>query len=412
MIILIMISILRYTDIKRWKHSGRWVLVYGRRKTGKSYFVRNHVRWDRYYFVGRAGEILAGDETIGYETFVREVFQALERGETVVVDEFQRLPGDFLDRVHAYGVRGRLILVSSTLWLSRTFTAENSPLLGLFSEFKMTLIDERDILVNLARHIHDPWELMETAVFLREPWLVPVWEENRDIKSSLPFFTKFTVPALVGEIFMEEERSYSRVYEGILKAVADGKSVSGEIASWLFANHLIPANNPSLVHPYLNVLVKIGLLEKIKIRGKRKFHYIHSSPVMDLYYYMDAKYCISEREISPEQVKKVLKIKIPHYVEHFVRRFLSGIYGLWGEKIVERDHEIDVALTDFNSLKAVVEVKWRRDFRLDPVLAKLRRYNCRKILVVPDKTLMYKQPKDIEILDVADLVNLAKQTIT
>ena len=38
-----MVSTTRYEDLKRWKRAGKWVLVYGRRKTGKSYFVKNFV---------------------------------------------------------------------------------------------------------------------------------------------------------------------------------------------------------------------------------------------------------------------------------------------------------------------------------------------------------------------------------
>ena len=42
-IILIMVSIIRFSDIDRWRLTGRWILVYGRRKTGKTYFIRNHI---------------------------------------------------------------------------------------------------------------------------------------------------------------------------------------------------------------------------------------------------------------------------------------------------------------------------------------------------------------------------------
>lgn len=37
---------------------------------------------------------------------------------------------------------------------------------------------------------------------------------------------------------------------------------------------------------------------------------------------------------------------------------LSKISGLWPEKIIEKDYEIDIALVDFQKLKAVIEVKW------------------------------------------------------
>ena len=62
---------------------------------GKSFFVRSSVEYDRYYFVGRGGLIYEEDSVLSYETFKREVAQSLERDEAVVVDEVQRLPGEF-----------------------------------------------------------------------------------------------------------------------------------------------------------------------------------------------------------------------------------------------------------------------------------------------------------------------------
>jgi len=52
-VILIMVSIIRFSDIDRWRLSGRWIFVYGR-KTGKTYFIRNHVKCDKYFFVSRS----------------------------------------------------------------------------------------------------------------------------------------------------------------------------------------------------------------------------------------------------------------------------------------------------------------------------------------------------------------------
>ncbi|MEM1549791.1 MAG: AAA family ATPase, partial [Candidatus Methanomethylicia archaeon] len=165
-----MISIIRFSDLDRWRNVGRWVLVYGRRKTGKSYFIRNNVKWNQYYFVGRSGDIFIDDEKISYETFRREVLQRLEGGEIVVIDEVQRLPREFFDLLHKIGVKGNLIVISSTLWLTKELLESRSPLLGLFSEFQMNLIDERDIILNLQNYVKDTKKLIEYAVFLREPW--------------------------------------------------------------------------------------------------------------------------------------------------------------------------------------------------------------------------------------------------
>jgi hypothetical protein len=355
------VSIIRFKDLESWKNIGKWVLVYGRRKTGKSYFVKNNVKWDKYYFVGRSGDIFVDDEKISYETFIREVVQSLENEKTIVIDEIQRLPEEFFDRLHNIGVKGRLIAITSTIWLTKELLGKRSPMLGLFSEFRMDIIDERDILLNLHDRIKDPKELIEYAVFLREPWLIPLWEETESFFDALPFNVKITVPALIGEIFTEEERQYSRIYDAILKAIANGKRISTEIASYLYSLRLIPAEDPSLVHPFLKILQNIGLIEKIKIYEKNKYYYRISSPIVDYYYYLDAKYGISEREIQFLQARKVLEIKMPHYVEQFIMNLLSKIFGLWPEKIIEKEYEVDIALVDLKKLKAVVEVKWRKN---------------------------------------------------
>ncbi|MGC8576429.1 MAG: hypothetical protein ACP5M7_00260 [Thermoproteota archaeon] len=231
----------------------------------------------------------------------------------------------------------------------------------------------------------------------------PVWEKAEDIFETLPNTIRLTVPSLVGEIFSEEERTYSRTYDAILKAIADGRQVSTEIASYLYSLKLIPTEDPSLVQPYLKILENIGLIEKEKIYGKNKYYYKHVSPVTDYYYYLDAKYGISEREIQPLQARKVLEEKIPHYVEQFMTKLLSKMMGFWAEKIVERDYEIDVALTDFKKLKAVAEIKWKKELtnkELMRIEEKFEKYNCRKILIIPDVSTLPRQPRELEVWDV------------
>ncbi|MGC8932762.1 MAG: ATP-binding protein [Candidatus Methanodesulfokora sp.] len=398
-----MVSIIRFSDLERFRNAGKWVLVYGRRKVGKSYFIKNFVEHDIYYFIGRSGNIIADDSTLSYETFARESIQRLEGNEVVVVDELQRLPKEFFDLLHSRGVKGRLIAISSTLWLTKELIGKNSPLLGLFSDFKMGLIDEIDILKNLKGKISDKKKLLELSIFLREPWLIPVWEKAEDLFRAIPSTARLVVPSLIGEIFTEEERTYSRIYDGILKAVADGKQVSTEIASQLYSFKLIPAQDPSFIHPYLKILEGIGILEKVKLYGRNKYYYRHVSPVIDYYYYLDAKYGISEREVQEDQAEKVLAEKIPHYAEQFVARLLSKAMGLWYERIVERDYEVDVALTDFRRLVAVVEVKWREtltESELRSIEEKLMRFPCRKILFVPRKEELPRELKEVEIWDV------------
>jgi len=404
---LIMIRLIRFSDIERWKNIGRWVLVYGRRKTGKSFFIRNFIDYDSYFFVSRNREIFIDYEKLSYEAFVREVFRLLSESKVVVIDEIQRLPQEFFDRLHNFGVKGNLIAVSSTIWIAKSLLGERSPLLGLFSEFNFQLIDEADILRNLIQIIDDPRKLVEYAVFLREPWLVPLFEKAADFMSALASNIRFSIPALVGEIFLEEDRTFTSVYEGILKAVANGKRVSTEITNTLFSLKLIPMQNPSLVHPYLKILTQIGLLDKVKVYGKRKYYYYHTSPLTDLYYYADSKYGISERDVPEDQMRKILELKIPFYVEHFFAKLLARTFGLWREILVTREFEVDIALTDFKRLKVVGEVKWknyidRREINdIEDVLSK---FNCKRMLIVPEEDVIEKFPEKVEVWDVHRII--------
>jgi len=62
---------------------------------------------------------------------------------------------------------------------------------------------------------------------------------------------------------------------------------------------------------------------------------------------------------------------------------LSRKMGLWPEKIVEKNYEVDIALTDFQKLVAVVEVKWKENIprsELRNIEEKLSRFPCKSIL--------------------------------
>lgn len=404
---LIMISLTRDSEEDRWENQGRWSFVYGRRKTGKTFFVRNFTDWDSYFFIGRGGDIFEGDDKIGYETFSREVFRLLKEGGTVVVDEIQRLPEEFYDRLHKEGVQGELVAVSSTLWTGRKLMGEKSPLLGLFSEFKVGLVDERDILRNLQEYIDDPKELVETAVYLREPWLVPVWESADDFLLSLASNTKITVPALIGEIFTEEDRELSEVYEGVLKAIADGKRTSNEITGYLHSLKTISSHNPSLVHPYLKTLKKIGLLEKVKFHGRNKHQYRHASPVTDLYYYLSEKYGFAERDLPDDQIRGVINEKLPMHVEQFFQSLMESIFGYSKEVIVEDDYEIDIVLKDFDEIKVLGEVKWQEKVTegdIERVEEVMSDFSCQKILLVPSEGVMEDRTSELEVWTVEDVL--------
>ena len=388
--------------------AGRWVLLFGRRKTGKSFLVKRFIKWDDFFFVKRDRSIISEKEGLmEYDSFLKILKRELERGSIVVVDEFHRLGNDFLDFLHSIGKVGRLILISSTLFLSKKIFGYKSPILGLVSEMPLGLIDLDDAIKCVKRYKKSKKEILENAILVREPIAITYFDENKTARESavrMILSLIRTVPALIGEIFLEEERSLSAVYEGVLRAVAQGKITSNEISDYLYARRDIEKNDPSLVQPYLKNLVDFGILRKIEVFGKKKFIYKHSSPLAWLYYYADEKYNISERTISKEELKRIVDEVFPSIVEDNVRMFLAKKFGLKETILQKKDLEIDCCLTRFDKPKVLVEIKWgavsKKDVRkAEENLSKIK--SDKKFLFVQDKS---KIESRLRVMDVNDLL--------
>ena len=237
-----------------------------------------------------------------------------------------------------------------------------SPILGFFAEFKLDIISLHDALkyTYLKRKRNEnPIIALETAILIREPILLPfliddsVSNYSKAIKYSLQ-----TIPSLVGEMFTEEERSLSMVYEGILRAIASGQKVSTKIANHLHKLNVIQRNDPSLVQPYLTNLVHLGIIKRIKDLKRSKYYYFHKSPLLDMFYYGDEKYSISNRDITLKALAAIIEEKIPKLVEINIREALARKFGL-SEAIWQASYlEIDGLLLKYKKPKIVMEVKW------------------------------------------------------
>jgi len=304
---IIVIIIKRYSDIERINNiTVKKLIVYGRRKVGKTFFIKRVFPNARYFFVKRNQEIL--DEETGrilsYDAFITLLHDLIKRREMVIIDEFHRLPEDFGDFIHTNPPQGEMILITSTLHLARRYLGTNSPILGYFTGFRMDIIDERDIILNLSNYISSPDTLLEFSVFLREPLLLQFFKQEIDprrFSTTIVDMSKTIVPALLGEIFQEEDRKFLRIYEGILGAIADGKNRLGEIVNHLYSLKLIKAQSHGLVKPYIDLLGKMGIIEKIKVWNKKFFLYSIPSPLIYTYYYLDEKYGFSEINIGQKK---------------------------------------------------------------------------------------------------------------
>lgn len=400
----------RPKETARIEELNKWVLVYGRRKTGKTFILNNFIKYDEYFFVKTNKNILTKDsESISYETFLEILKRSLAEDKTVVVDEFHRLGSEFFDFLHFTKKEGKLILVSSTLFLSKKIFSGRSALLGLFAEVSVGIISMDDTLRALEKFGLSKKERLELAILLREPIAVDYFDETkkaRGIISQIITSSVRTIPALVGEIFLEEERAISAIYEGVLRGIAIGKINSGELSSYLFSKRLIKKDDPSIIQQYLSNLVSFGIIKRIEIFNKKRFVYKIASPLTRIYYYADEKYNLSERVSSEKELAEIIDEIIPRVVEDCVREFLAQKYGLRESVIEAKDYEIDGCLLRFSKLEIAVEVKWKKlnkeDIRKsEETLSKIN--SKKKILFVQDKAGIRSA---LDVFDVGDLARL------
>ena len=388
-----MMIIERPEYIRRIEETKKWMLVYGRRKTGKTFLINKFIKFDEYFFVKTDRSILTKEsKQISYETFMEVLKRSLNEKRVVVIDEFHRLEADFFDFLHFTEKEGKVILISSTLFLSKKLIASNSALLGLFAEVPVEVISLKDVLSALKRYKFSNKERLELAILLREPIAIDYFDEKkkaRKIIADVILGSLKTIPALIGEIFFEEEREMSAVYEGVLRAIALGKGVSGEIANYLFSKRLIKKDDPSIIQQYLNNLLSFGIIKRIEMVNKKRFVYKLKSSLAKIYYYIDEKYNLSERTISEKELAVIIDEILPKIVEENVREHFAEKFGLREGVIEGKDYEVDACLLKFNKPVMAIEIKWKKMRKSDITrsIETVHKVACdRKVLFVQDKS--------------------------
>lgn len=413
-----MMIIERPAYVKKIKETKKWTLVYGRRKTGKTFLINNFISFDEYFFVKADKTILTKESRqISYETFMEVLKRSLHDTKVVVIDEFHRLGTDFFDFLHFTKKEGKVILVSSTLFLSKKLLASNSALLGLFAEVPVEIISLKDVLHALRNYKFSNKERLELAILLREPIAIDyfnVKKKAREIIADVILGSLKTIPALIGEIFFEEEREMSAVYEGVLRAISLGKGVSGEIANYLFSKRLIKKDDPSIIQQYLNNLLSFGIIKRIEMVNKKRFVYKLKSSLARIYYYTDEKYNLSERTVSEKELAMIIDEIMPRIVEENVREHFAEKFGLREGVLEGKDYEIDACLLKFKKPVMAIEIKWKKMRKADVIrsVETVHKVACeRKVLFVQDKSdKTIKETmkeidveKKLEIFDVDDL---------
>ncbi|NPA96638.1 MAG: ATP-binding protein [Crenarchaeota archaeon] len=310
--------------IDRWecaalKRGSEWLLVYGRRKTGKTFLLRRCLRWGLYVTITRARScIVERGGSIGFlddlRACISSVIDSLARGETVVVDEFQRLPEDYWDLIalKRSEVSGRLVLCGSSLGIARRVFDRRSPLLGLLQPFLVGLASVADSIASLSKHL-PPREAVLWGALARDPWILGLAEPRGEPWIELARRAPSLAPvatSLIGEVFTEEEKQLTRLYEATLRLLAEGYWSSKSLAQKLFEARLISAPHPGIVTGILSQLESMGLVAKIPLwrtRGARYF-YRHSSPLLSTLLRIDE--LVEEHGASPDPQQLAVYIAI------------------------------------------------------------------------------------------------------
>jgi len=394
-------------EIEKIKSAKGWILIHGRRKVGKTFIVKNFIKYDLYALVKRGGgALLEGGPLKGtdnYDQVVEIILKGLEEGKTVVVDEFQRLSEEFIDSLQMHHPKGKLILLGSSMHVAKEITSRKSPLLGLLSEVPLSLLSPIDIFYHLSRSIPTEQALM-LSPYLRDPWTLRYL--NKDPKETILNILEYSrsaIPALIGEVFLDEDRFLSNVYESIMRSIASGKSTLKEVSDQLFSKKLIKASDPSLVRPYVKIMEDMDLIERIPLYDNKGNYYSIKSKIMELYFYIDEKYNIESRKTTI--IKEVIDEKIPFHIQFFAGELMAEILDGTFRYYMTKDFDIDIVITKRNHPVLVGEVKWTKKLKQNHIstfLKNTEKFNCKKVLI----SRASFDTKDVEIITPSKLLEM------
>lgn len=393
-----------------------WVLIYGRRKVGKTFLIKNFLEHDVFFRVNRDGSVSAEKFAISRinnaDELLRAVRELLSNGKTIAIDEFQRLPESILEGISTVHPKGRLILSGSSMRVVKRMFGSKSPLLGLGMQYRLGLVKPANILRELSKKM-EAQKAVELAPYLADVWTIPFVRNGGDSTKEiyeLLKYSKFTVPALVGEIFTEEERGYTRVYEAILRLLGAGEWDYKKIASILAERKLIGKADSSLVLPYIKNMAAMGLVDAIPVYSSKKKMYRLSSPIMEAFFYLADRYGFEERDVSLEEAKPTIDKLKSFAIQNFVGELFASSYNGQKEYYVTPSNELDFIITVRNKPVVVGEVRWGRYDGRD-----VKKFLEKSSFIEAERVFVTKKKKEeyasgVRIMDAKDLVDMAKKS--
>jgi len=389
------------------KRSNTNLLIYGRRKVGKTFMIKEYLDYDVYLLVKRGGDIHvegAAVDKIGiYNDLLKLLASWIEGEKTVVIDEFQRLPDDFLDYLQALPRKGRIILTGSSFKVVRDVISPRSPILGLYSDLKLSLMSPKDILSGLMS-VTEPERAIELAPYLRDPWMIPFFKDGKGSLTDVLQLSKLGIRGLIGEVFLEEERTMSQIYEGIIRSLALDHWKLGDISNRLHGRKLIEKPNPQSIRPYIQNMVLMDLVSKIPIHRRNEYYYRLRSPIMELGYYLDERMDMFQTDLPEKVLKNECSKKLPRHIEHFFGEFMAQIYGGRYEYFYTSDFDIDFIVVRGKKVLASGEVKWAAPAQkdIDKLIERTKHLPGDKVLItkspIESDGVRVLTPKDIKAM--------------
>ncbi|MCE4606261.1 MAG: hypothetical protein F7B59_02895 [Desulfurococcales archaeon] len=352
------------------RNEKNWVLLYGRRKTGKTFTVKTVRRPGLHLIITRSGKALvvckSKFETMTIDNAISMAVSKLENNAEVFIDEFQRLPEDYWDALALPHPSGTLVLAASSYGIVEKVYSKRSPLLGLVKPVRIPVINASDAVVSLYPRL-SPSEAVYWSVILRDPWITPYAESILESLNPIEFILEnhkalaMAVKGLIGEVFSEEDRKLTRLYEEVLKLLGSGYWNPREISHTLYARGLIETPSPGTVTGILDKLESMGLVTKVKLWKTRKgrYYYKHASPLLSILYGLMGKYATDELDIpvKPDWVTELYSTELAFNVGEILAEYYRGVQAY--TILPGQEGDIDIVILDEKARypKACYEVK-------------------------------------------------------
>lgn len=396
-----------------------WLLLYGRRKVGKTFLLRKSVRPQAYILVTKVGNAIVEENEKSVEMSIDEAMNRVEalakEGGCVIIDEFQRLRKGEWDRISLLHPDGRIIASGSSNRLVEDVFSKKSQLLGFFSPMHLDIASYADAVTSLKQAGMGSKDALVWGAVVRDPWIIPMVDLEMDASSEIAKKAKYmvmSVNGLVGEIFEEEDRALTAVYDSILRLVGSGMWKPAEIANVLSSNGMIGGGVATVIG-VMSRLSDMGLIRKIplwKTKGSR-FYYRSSSPIVSMLYYLDQKYSISEQNYTVDDriVNMLMGKELQFCIGSLMAQSLSGRESYTVLEGGEGD--IDIVVLDKRGKNAIkgYEVKMGPISRKEAAIAvdRMHRHGINNTGLISIRERPEAPDGSTELIGPEDLVRIA-----